>query len=309
MANGGLKTDLSVLFDGNYGAAVPASHATRFVYSDTTTPYQGNATNSDVQWSLYANYSRLYRRTNNNDNPQAGLKATAAYQLKAITDATLKASRFEPNMLTVKQPILMPTVVRVDTVFSIVSRPAHGPWVNAAFPYLLHLMYLPVVTVHNPYNVRLRLTNMQVEFSDIPVGFEFLVNNQPTTTAGLLTVNDLYSANSGARKTFSMLLSNSLSSGTEVIIGAGQTRIFGTPFSADGTWGQEMAKDGNGRSFFDWRKHFRWCRTDRSGDDCWRNGRRRLRRRLPRSQENRAMAEGADRKEGRSRRSTFEGGR
>ncbi len=159
-------------------------------------------------------------------------------------------------MATLKQPLLMPTVVRVDTVFSIVTHNAHGGRGTAAYPYMLHLMYLPVITLHNPYNVPLRVTGLQVDFSDIPVGFEFLVNNQPTTTLGLMPLNLFYVNAGGAQKTFSMQLSNSLSGASEVVMGAGETRIFGTPFPANTTWGAEVAKNGSGTGLmFDWQSN------------------------------------------------------
>lgn len=259
-ANGGLKTDLSVLFDGNFGGAVNAAYANRYLYSDTTTPFQGTSTTSDVQWSLYANYSRLYRRTTTKDNAKDGLKASLppGYQLKPITDTAIKKARYEPNMASLKQPMLMPTVVRVDTIFSMVTRDAHAGRATAAYPYMLHLMYLPVVTLHNPYNVPLRVTNLQVEFSDIPVAFEFLVNDQPVTTSGLTNLNQFYvdGAAQGAKKTFNMQLSNSLSSAAEVVMGAGETRIFGTPFSANSTWNAEVAANGGTKGMmFDWQSN------------------------------------------------------
>lgn len=252
-ANGGLKTDLSVLFDGNFGAAVPSPYNNKYVYSDGTAPYQGSATNSDPQWSLYANFSRLYRKTSGTDNPKTGIRATlpSGYSLKTIYDRTLKKNRFEPNMASLKQPLLMPTVLRVDMVFSVVAREAHREHKGVAgYPYMLHFMYLPVITLHNPYNVRLRVTNMIVEFSDIPIGFEFLVNNLPTTSTGLLAMNDFYQNGAGTKKAFNMTLSNTLGAATEVVMGAGETRIFGTPFPAEATWQQEI--DANGKNFFDW---------------------------------------------------------
>ena len=258
VANGGLKTDLSVAFDGEFGDAVPAPFSTKYLYSDSATPFQGISNTSDVQWSLYANYARLYRRTTANDNPKAGLKAALPpnYSLKQISDVTANKLRYEPNMATLMQPMLMPTVVRVDTVFSLVTRDAHGPHVNSKYPYMLHLMYLPVITLHNPFNVPLRVSNLQVEFSDIPIGFEFLVNDQPTTTNGLMPINQFTTLKRGQKKTFNMQLSSSLTAASEVVMGAGETRIFGTPFQPTTTWAAEVKTDGNGKGLlFDWQSN------------------------------------------------------
>jgi len=231
VANGGLKTDLSVLFDGDYETStLPSDYTGRYLYSNTTTPFE-NAT-SDSQWEFYANYARLYRRTTSNDNPKDGLKATlpvATDYLKGIHDTTLNKTRYEPDMSKVKKPVLMPTVARVDTVFGLVTGPVDGM-------YGLCMMYLPVITLHNPYNVPLRCTNLQVEFSDIPIGFEFLVNNKSCTTSGLIPFDEMYYRNAG-KKTFNMTLSTSLYSATEVVMKPGETKIFGTPFPKDSNSG------------------------------------------------------------------------
>ncbi|MEO5917270.1 MAG: hypothetical protein ABIS50_23775 [Luteolibacter sp.] len=258
VANGGLKTDLSMLFEGTSGAALNVgNYGSRYLYSDTTTPFQGAATSSDVQWSLYANYARLYRRTTSNDNPRDGMKATTPSGiLRSIGDTTLKKTRYEPNMAILKQPLMMPTVVRVDTLFSLVTHDAHAGRANATYPYMLHLMYLPVITLHNPYNVPLRVTNLQVEFSDIPVAFDFLINDLPATTSGLTTLNNFYVSAGGQKKTFNMQLSNSLTGAAEVVMGAGETRIFGTPFKPDTNWGAETSSNGSGTGLmFDWQSN------------------------------------------------------
>jgi len=132
-------------------------------------------------------------------------------------------------MSKVKKPVLMPTVARVDTVFSLITGPVDGM-------YGLCMMYLPVITLHNPYNVPLRCTNLQVEFSDIPIGFEFLVNNKSCSTSGLIPFDEMYYINAG-KKTFNMTLSTRLDSATEVVMKPGETKIFGTPFPKDSGWG------------------------------------------------------------------------
>ncbi|GAA5117207.1 hypothetical protein GCM10023212_05480 [Luteolibacter yonseiensis] len=264
VANGGLKTDLSVLFDNPSATAttLPDAYANRYLYSDDAVPFQGASMNADIRWDFYANYARLYRRVTANDL-KAGMKAAlpAGYgTLKKTVDSKLKGPRYEATAANLKQPILLPTVLRVDTIFSIVAHDSHGNRTPAGSPYnkMLFLTYLPVVTLHNPYNVPLRVNSLQVEFSDIPVGFEFLVNGLPTTNAGLDTINNFYvdAGDRGASKVFNMQLSNSLSGPVDVPIGAGETRIFGTPFPATATWASEVGSNGSGSSLmFDWQSN------------------------------------------------------
>ena len=252
VANGGLKTDLSVLFDGEYGTAtLPAEYLGRYLYSNTTTPFE-NAT-SDSPWELYANYARLYRRTTANDNPKDGLKATLPVvttppsYLKAINDATLNKTRYEPDMSKVKRPVLMPTVARVDMVFSLVTRNCNFTQNGVTYKHWLHMMYLPVITLHNPYSVPLRCADLQVEFSKIPIGFQFLINGQPTPTTGLVPFNKMYIWGLGENKTFNMTLSTSLDSTSEVVMKPGETKIFGTPFPRDRRFQDDLSSGGKNR--------------------------------------------------------------
>jgi len=245
VANGGLKTDLSVLFDGGYGTAtLPAEYSGRYLYSNKTTPFE-NAT-SDSQWELYANYARLYRRTTANDNPKDGLKATlpvvttSPSYLKGINDATLNKTRYEPDMSKVKKPVLMPTVARVDMVFSLVARNNYVDTRGGTYVHILNLMYLPVITLHNPYNVTLRCTNLQVEFANVPIGFQVVLNDQPTPTTGLCAFKEMYIWELGKEKVFNMTLSTSLDSATEVAMKPGETIIFGTPYPKDMTFQRDL---------------------------------------------------------------------
>src|SRR5690606_3199753 len=119
------------------------------LYSDSQTPFAS----SEPLWSLYAGYYQLYRRTAANDNAKDGFRAyvPSRYRLTSINDRALRDIRYEPNMTTVTEPLLMPTVVRVDTVFTLITRDVHGDRSadlrGRGYPYMLHLMYLPVITL------------------------------------------------------------------------------------------------------------------------------------------------------------------
>ncbi|MEO5916495.1 MAG: hypothetical protein ABIS50_19820 [Luteolibacter sp.] len=249
VANGGLKRDLSVLFDATN---LPADYSTRFLYSNTSTPLGS----SDPLWALYAGYAKIYRKTTALDNPSVGMKAVVppGYATVGIADKTIGKPRYEPNMKTFRGAMLMPTVVRIDTVFSLCARDARGR-ATGDYPYDLHLMYLPVITLHNPYSVPLRFTNIQVEFADTPIGFEFLVNGQPASNSGLVALNDLYISAAGQKKNFVMQLTGSPTSTAEVVMGAGETRVFGKPFPPGWTFNDEFSGGANGKLMFDWQSN------------------------------------------------------
>ncbi|MCW1923214.1 hypothetical protein OKA05_11675 [Luteolibacter arcticus] len=256
VANGGLKTDLSVLFDS---PTLPTEFASRRLYSGTTSAFGGST--SDPLWGIYHHHYRLYQRTAANDNPKDGLKnyVGSRYRLNTISDRTLRDNRYEPNMATLTESIIMPTIAKVDIVFSLVVRDVHGGRAEglraAGYPQMLHMMYLPVITLHNPYNVPLRFTQLEVEFEDLPMGFQFFVNGQPAT-GGPQAFNQLYvnKENGQTKKIFKLVLTGDLNANREVVMGAGETRIFGKPFPPTWTWNNESAGTGaDGTMMFDWR--------------------------------------------------------
>lgn len=257
VANGGLKTDLSVLFDG---PSLPGEYANRRLYSGTNTPF-GGASAADPMWGIYQHHYRLYQRTTTNDNPKDGLKSYVGsrYRLNPVPDRTLGDNRYEPNMATMTESVIMPTIAKVDIVFSLVVRDVHGGRAAglraAGYPYMLHMMYLPVITLHNPYNVPLRFTQLELEFADLPMGFNFYVNGQAATTT-MAAFNQLYVGNEGGgnQKVFKLVLTGDLNANREVVMGAGETRIFGKPFPPTWTWNNESAGTGaDGVMMFDWR--------------------------------------------------------
>ena len=255
-ANGGLKTDLSVLFDS---PSLPSDYANRRVYSGTTTPFAGG-TAADPLWGIYQHHYRLYQRTTTNDNPRDGLKnyVGSRYKLSEIADPTGQ-KRYEPDMRTMTESVIMPTIAKVDIVFSLVVRDVHGGRAAglkaAGYPFMLHMMYLPVITLHNPFNVPLRFTQLEIEFEDLPMGFQFFVGGQAATSS-MQAFNQLYVGKEGGsiKKIFKLVLTGDLNANREVVMGAGETRIFGKPFPPTWKWDDESAGAGaDGTLMFDWR--------------------------------------------------------
>jgi len=132
-------------------------------------------------------------------------------------------------------------------MFSLVTRLAKPTQpAKPEFPYALDLMYLPVITVHNPYNVPLIFSKLMLEFQNIPVAFKFLVKGAGTSgyesatndtfapdNYGLMPLTRLNSKTTGnvnTVKKFTITLSNNLASDTKFLMTPGETRIFGTPF-------------------------------------------------------------------------------
>lgn len=248
-ADGGLKTDLSALFDD----ALPASHAGRYLYSDSKERITGGA--GEPLWDLYAGYARLYR----DHDPDKGITAALpdGFRFETVNNRLVRSATREPDMSSVRSPVLMPTLIRVEMIFSLVVRDTHSNWrsLNAkGFPYLLHMMYLPIITLHNPYNVPLRFTELEVAFGDVPMGFDFEINGRRISAGGLKPLQSLYMNNSSGKKDFKLTLTGSLERASEVVMGPGETRIFGKPFKPGLNWDGDV-NGGGALQLFDYQNN------------------------------------------------------
>jgi hypothetical protein len=259
--NGGLKQDLSMMSSRGLGATEKAAR----LYKDSGVV--ADSPLSDPPLALLANYHQLYTRLGVRD----GVVVPAPFEVAAKLPAghtpyreadALQVPGITPNRAAPSEPLLVPSVVRVDIIFSMISRRSHGGWTNhfgTERPYLLHLQYLPVVTLHNPYSVPMAFEGMRVVFKNLPVGFNFMVDGQELSTK-LVALNQMYAGFAGsdtASKDFGIQLVPSISSSAKrsVTLLPGQTKLFGMPkVSPTWTWFDESPGAGaDGTHLFDWR--------------------------------------------------------
>ncbi|QTN32612.1 hypothetical protein HZ994_09795 [Akkermansiaceae bacterium] len=164
---GGLKQDLSSMFEmGGAGSnSLPPEFANRKLYQST----HGISGVSDPNWSALAGYYNSFRNLSAQDtNPTMAVKSAADF-----TDPV--PSGYNPA----------PVIAKVDTIFSLVARPLSGVahWIansgsaGGTYDHMVSLIVTPVVTLHNPYNVNISFRQMRVEFTNIPIGFNFMFQN------------------------------------------------------------------------------------------------------------------------------------
>ncbi|MBK1834771.1 hypothetical protein [Roseibacillus ishigakijimensis] len=248
-ARGGLRQDFHLMANNE---TLPGNYEGRGVYETEF----GLDAPSDPKWDTLHEFSRLYKDRILDNNGTPVLKATAP------TDEGWEAatvSRRSGDLLVNREappgPVLMPTLAKVQMIFSLIGRdlysyslrrgqgvplrvpesagnmhnPQAGHFKGTNYDFDLHLLYTPVVTLHNPYNVALEFEEMRIEFMHVPFAMQVFRNGQPQSN-GLVPLETMYVDYSpNTKKVFGMNLKtkrrNQPSSSTFTML-PGETILF-----------------------------------------------------------------------------------
>jgi len=212
VAKGGLKEDFNLLTNAD---TLPDPYSGAEGVYETLLNLESAAAPSDPRWESFHQLAGVYkdaeRMSASNGVPVALARIPSTW--RATNNSS--ASTTQRGDLTRTPPagmVLMPTVAKVQVVFSLLTRDIysypkvsdttpktpgsqaeeeraqiHGPWgrrfAGTAYDYLLHLMYTPVITLHNPYNVALEFRDLKVMFGNVPFGLQVFRNGEAQTTA------------------------------------------------------------------------------------------------------------------------------
>lgn len=233
-ARGGLRQDFHLLTNAT---ALPSDYAGKGVYASRAVMPSSDGP-SDPRWESLQQFASLYKDTTNLT------KVGGVPVLKTKVPATWSAatqSGGAPPVLNRVPPagnILVPTIAKVQMLFSLVGRDLyrnlpdnilaplsepqkvnmHGPqdeWFRPTkYNYDLHLLYTPIVTLHNPYNVALEFNTMRLEFVGVPFSMQ-VFRNGTALSKGLVPFESMTQDNSGAgrSKVFGMNLRTKAASG------------------------------------------------------------------------------------------------
>jgi len=249
-ATGGLRKDLSVMFEN-----MPSSLARARIYDDRAAARAP----SNPYWAQLAGYANLYKTIQPGDG---GYKLIAKVP-PGYRPYNPRTKAAMPAAFRGGYPA-MPAVTKLQMVFSLIARNAHGGWPGRIRnetndpnkKYMLHMIYSPIVTVYNPYNIPIEFKSIKLTFANIPVGFQFYVNGRPQTTQPA-PLNQLYvyhDKDSKYVKEFNIELVSELgssSASSSIVLQPGETKVFGTSVSPDWSWAKDRPGDGN--TMFDWR--------------------------------------------------------
>jgi hypothetical protein len=277
-ANGGLKKDLTALLEqGTVNDTVAVMGA--------KTPYGSsyNSTPGVPLWDYIRTHYQLYRTTGINSSNGLPKYAPTSTDFKA-TSATTQAGLSMTANTTPTRERLIPVISKFQLIFSVV---AHNPSITERQDFLKtngvggtylnymapHLVYDPVITLYNPYNVTLTFSSsnrLRIRVWDPPVVFGFKKGgvflrpdwkDDGTNFSGMAQFKRDYQSMPTARKFFTLTLGGGT---TENYAGAitlapGETRVFSPRIQKAWTWGVETAGQYETVAFFDYK-------PDNSGD-------------------------------------------
>ena len=252
---GGLRKDLSLFGELS---RIPVEYERRRLYSDTPTPLARIPNTSaftggspDPQWNLIydqLNVRKRFGTTSGNNLPTVTITSSLPSGFRAGTGS---GESFIINRDA--QPVnpLAPVIVRCEMMFSFFAKVSkgHHPWewvIPNAFGggpegekwnHMLHLIYTPMVTLWNPYNVTLRLRQPVIEIANPPVAFRFIRQKSSVPSAigevtnRLIPLDEMY-VEGGAKfdKKFVMQLFGQVGSDGstygDVVLLPGEVRLF-----------------------------------------------------------------------------------
>jgi len=216
-ARGGFKQDFQLLTNAT---SLPALYNGKGVYSSRLGMTSISAP-SNPTWASMQQFSRLYRDKLTSSGILPVLKTQIPSKWVA---ATTSGDPQSGQVMTINRTppagvVLMPTIAKVQMLFSLVGRdlyanlpdyiqreltPAekaygiHGPedgnYRDTKYNYDLHLLYMPIVTLHNPYNVAIECSDLRVEFVNVPFAMKIFRSGEAQST-GMVPFQTMYADN------------------------------------------------------------------------------------------------------------------
>ena len=270
---GGFKRDLSLIAEAT---ALPSELAVNKIYK---TAYNLDLL-SDPTWSQLIASMNFYRGKDaggsylSSSNGVPVLRATAPKDWDAGSGVI--SGPATPNPKAPSGPVLLPSIAKVQMVFSLAARDIyrypkgqvippdpvylHHPWagffrhpkppaadVDSQYDYLLHMIYTPIITLHNPYNVAMEFKELRVEFVDLPFSLQ-VFRNGVSQTKGLVPFSGMYGGGGafGQSKRFGLNITGKSAAGvpdnTMVRMAPGEVKVFSPYIPADRTWADEISQ-------------------------------------------------------------------
>ncbi|MEO5917704.1 MAG: hypothetical protein ABIS50_25965 [Luteolibacter sp.] len=271
-ARGGLRQDFHLMTN----IALPAEYSGKGVYASRQVLPSGVCP-SDPRWESLQQFATVYKDIANltrvNNVPVLKAKAPPSWSATTLTGnpPTTFVTRAPPAGV-----VLMPTIAKVQMLFSLIGRDIypnlpgniqrplttaektpnmHGPqdgWFRSTkYNYDLHLLYTPIVTLHNPYNVAISFNSLRLEFIGVPFAMQVFRNDVPLSK-GLVPFESMTDDNQDSQqgKVFGMELKTKVNNqvgGSLFTMLPGEVILFSPYLDPKRTYAQDLTD----RKFWD----------------------------------------------------------
>ena len=263
-ARGGLKQDFHLLTNLTN---LPNKYSGRGVYNSVLAMPSADAP-SDPRWESFQQFAAVYRDasslTSSGGVPVLQVKAPSSWNAATKIGSSLP-------LLNPRPPpgvVLLPTIAKVQLLFTLMGRdiyaglpeniqrplttaekvsmlsPKDAYFKDTNYNYGLHLLYTPIITLHNPYNVALEFNTMRVELMGIPFSMQ-VFRNGIALSRGLVPFESMTQDNqdSQRRKFFGMNLKTKVNGrvgGNVFRMLPGEVILFSPYFDPTTTFAREM---------------------------------------------------------------------
>jgi hypothetical protein len=265
-AEGGLKTDLTTLFESKQPLVSTLGEEQPY--------FGGNAAVVGVPlWEYLRSHYAKYKKLSGSANGRSTFTLGPDDTTPAKEDPSPNPDPPVGQLKTPSTERLLPVIAKLQILFSVVSHYNHlGDRINFFDQYgdpkgninyaAPHLVYDPVITLWNPYDVALDVSSSRMRIWDPPVGFQFKKNDAwlrdefgTGEFEGLARFQIQNEGNPQARRSFTLHLRGADASNTPggtINLLPGEVKVFSAWVETDWTWAMETAGGYSPRVFFDW---------------------------------------------------------
>ena len=272
-ARGGLKQDFQLLTNAGI---LPPEYLGKGIYDSRAVMPSGGGP-SDPRWESLQQFATIYKET----SYITKLSDVPVLKVKIPEGWTASSQSGNPLATVVNRTppagvVLAPTIAKVQLLFSLIVRDIypnlpgsifrpltvaekagnmHGPqdgfFRATKYNYDLHLLYTPIITLHNPYNVAIDFSSMRLEFIGVPFAMQVFRNDMPLSK-GLVPFESMTDDNQNSQKskTFGMNLKTKVNGkvgGPNFRMLPGEVILFSPYIDPKRTYAQDL-KD---RKFWD----------------------------------------------------------
>ncbi len=273
VANGGLKKDLNLLAELKSNGGLPPEYAGRKVYEQSfgNSLISDPSWERALAWAGIFNDSN-FKKLNVAGSSVPTLVASAPPAWRAGTGKSSNGGSVASATLSLQEPpgpVLLPSIAKIQLSFALAARDVyrynqgdsnlganaagintqlHNPWgdrlqtdiskpgrpkFDSPYDYLLHMVFSPIVTLHNPYNVPINFEQLRVEFVNVPFAFQ-VFRNGVAQQKSLVPFARMYIGNvsGGATKRFGLTLSDTLL--------PGEVKVYSPNIPPDRSWLDEQ---------------------------------------------------------------------